>query len=73
MWSVGAQWFDALRPDGSMFEHHSSRRVGTLGKSFTSSAVVFWRVNSGTMRMLWSGAPRVVVDLKWRYRNIKNE
>jgi len=35
-----------------MFEPQSSRHVETLGKSFTGSALVFWCVNSGTMRML---------------------
>src|SRR6218665_4224546 len=45
-----------LGPDGSMFEPHSCRHVGTLGKSFTGSAVVFWRVNYCTMRMLRLGS-----------------
>ena len=30
---------DAFRPKGRMFEFRSSRRVGTLGKSFTRSCL----------------------------------
>ena len=37
---TGEQWwlnvkFGALRPESCRFESHPSRRVGTLGKSFT--------------------------------------
>ena len=40
---IGAWWlsgkFDVLRPKGSRFEYHSSRHVGTLGKSFTRTCL----------------------------------
>src|SRR6218665_1050226 len=43
--TYGAWWlsgrFDALPPEGRRFESHSSRHVGTLGKSFTRSCL--WR------------------------------
>jgi len=39
----GAWWlscrFGALRPEGHRFESHSSRHIGTLGKSFTHSCL----------------------------------
>src|SRR6218665_2178105 len=43
-----AWWFSgkfvALRPQGCRFEPHSSRHVGTLGKSFTRSCCITWCV-----------------------------
>ena len=32
-------WFDALHLEGRRFESHSSRHVGTLGKSFTRNCL----------------------------------
>ena len=44
--------FGALRPDGCRFESHSSRHVGTLGKSFIRSPLLaLQRVNSNTVSM----------------------
>src|SRR6218665_2525348 len=43
--NCGARWligrYVAFRPKGRWFESHSSRHVGTLGKSFTRSCL--WR------------------------------
>ena len=36
-WLSGEFW--AVRPEGRRFESHSSRHVGTLGKSFTLSCL----------------------------------
>src|SRR6218665_2686332 len=43
LWPSGK--FGALHPQGRRFEHHSSRLVGTLGKSFTRNCPynVMWR------------------------------
>src|SRR6218665_1340006 len=46
MWTSGA-WcltgkFCALCPEGRMFESHSSRHVGTLGKSFSHSSFIHY-------------------------------
>ena len=42
-YECGVWWlsgkFDAFRPEGRMFEFHYSRRVGTLGKSFTRTCL----------------------------------
>ena len=43
LFNLSAWWlsgkFGALRPEGRNFESHSSRHVGTLGKSFTRSCL----------------------------------
>ena len=65
---------DASRPEGRGFESHSSRHVGTLGKSFTHSCL--WRFGMklrGTVSVLCQEHFWVVVDLKRRYRNCLNE
>src|SRR6218665_1693707 len=53
----GAWWlsfkFGALCPGGRRFESHSSRHIGTLGKSFIHKLpVALWRVNSDKVSML---------------------
>ena len=64
----GAWWlickFGALRPEGRSFESHSSRHVGTLGKSFTCCSLLRFSVSTPTQYQCCS----------WeRYRNIWNE
>ena len=63
-WLIGR--FITFHPKGRGFESHSSRHVGTLGKSFTHT-------NSDTVSMLRRERLWVVVDLKRRYRNSLNE
>jgi len=44
-WTVyGAWWLSAFGAKGRWFESHSSRHIGTLGKSFTRSYLydVMW-------------------------------
>ena len=76
---VGRAWWlsgnsGALHPESRRFEFHSSRHAWTLGKSFTRNGLLLFGVLTPTQyqccsrERLW-----VVVDLKRRYRNIRNK
>ena len=76
--SSGSSWlsgkFGALCPEGLMFEFHSRRHVGTLGKSFTYSCLLRFSVFTLTQYQCCSQECLcVVVDLKRRYRKIQTE
>src|SRR6218665_2146431 len=76
--SCGSWWlsgkFGALHPEERKFESHSSRHVWTLGKPLTHSYLLRFGVLTPTQHQYCSRKRlSVVVDLKRRYRNIRNE
>jgi len=68
-WRIG--WVDDFQP--MTFNSRSSHHVGTLGKSLTHSCLWCFGVKSGTVSVLCRERLWVVVELKRRYRNIRNE
>ena len=80
-WSIchncGLRWcrglIGTLQPEGCGFESTSSRRVGTLGKSFARNCSCSSAWNSDSVSALYSRERLWVEILKGRYINIRNE